>query len=91
MIFTVPLETFKQLRSETGPVYYVDEGDHITMYMPKPPVIIKATYYPGNDLETGVPRSEDMMMFVQSFLTNGCIQVSSADEEGKTRFTVTST
>lgn len=64
-----------------SPIYYKVEYTKLTMYMAKPPMILKAVYMVEVDEETGLPKQEDMMMFVQSYLTGG-IPIIDAREEG---------
>lgn len=80
MLLTLKLETFKQLDSKTSPLYYLERSDGYTLYMAKPPMILKAEYNVGIDEETGVPKTEDKMMFFQSFLSADAVQIESAQE-----------
>ena len=68
MLITISLEDFKLMQSKASQVYYTEDPAGINMYMAKPPFIMKAHYLLTVDEETGVPKTEDMMMFKASFL-----------------------
>jgi len=88
MIFTIEMETFKLLvHAGTSPVYMLEEDNKITYYTAKPPMIIKTVYNVPVDEETGMPKTEDLMMYKQSFFTDA-IPVLSAKEDNVVKMVV---
>ena len=81
MLFTVDIEQFKQLvQGGTSPVYMLEQQEGITVYTAKPPMILKAHYKAPIDEETGLPKTEDLMMWRQSFFTDAIVVLDAKED-----------
>ena len=82
------MNQFKELvGAGTSPVYLLEKTDGIIVYTAKPPMILKAHYNTPINEETGLPNTEDLMMWRQSFFTDAIV-VLEAKEDNVVRMVV---